>query len=187
MNTPLSPALRLGAARVLVVALKHPRQPSEGLPAYTDDVITQPAFLMGKVLDALLLDQLEYELQRIELINALIERGGEVYGDDFLDKMNVAVRAQRGAGYQRIDTALVRPSADLGRIAAEVYKQAGGPRSLGWLGSMIAFAAQRGVPRDEADLLSYLYFDRRFTRRLIELGREDARSQEDHILEMLGA
>ena len=51
----------------------------------------------------------------------------------------------------------------------------------------MARIASRGVPHDEADLLSYLYFDRRFTRQLVEMGREDARQREDQILELLGS
>jgi NTE family protein len=185
MNTPLSPALRLGAERVLVVALKHAPGASAGLPPYPEDVITQPAFLLGKVLDALLLDQLEYELHRISLINALIERGEEVYGDDFLEKMNPAVRGQRGVGFRPVVAAVIRPSEDIGRLAAECYDRNRGVRSLGLLPSLLARAAHRGVPPDEADLLSYLYFDGCFTSQLIELGREDARAKEDELVELL--
>jgi len=113
MNTPLSPALRLGADRVLVVALKHqPRTPA-GPTEYPEEAITQPAFLLGKVLNALLLDQLESELHRMELVNAWIARGQEVYGADFLDRINVALRAQRGTGYRYVTATTVRPSEDV--------------------------------------------------------------------------
>jgi NTE family protein len=183
MSTPLSPALRLRAERILVVALKHrPEGPREPFP---DEVITQPAFLLGKVLDALTLDQLEYELQHIGVINALIERGTTVYGADFADRINVAVREQRGVGFRPVRTLAIRPSEDIGRLAAECHRESGGARTLGWIGELAARAASRGVPHDEADLLSYLYFDRRFTQQLVELGREDARRREDDILELL--
>ncbi len=184
MNTPLSPALRLGADRVLVVALKHSPPASPGLPPYPESVITQPAFLLGKVLDALTLDQLEYELNRIGVINALIERGDEVYGDDFLTQVNVAIREQRGVGFRRVRTCVVRPSQDIGRVAAECHRKGGGWRTLGMLPELIARAAIRGTA-DEADLLSYFYFDRRFTQRLVEMGREDAGLAEDDIRELL--
>jgi hypothetical protein len=50
---------------------------------------------------------------------------------------------------------------------------------------MVGEPARRGLPGDEADLLSCLYFDRCFTSQLVELGREDARSMEDEILALL--
>ncbi|HEY5656818.1 MAG TPA: patatin-like phospholipase family protein [Myxococcota bacterium] len=185
MNTPLSPALRLRADRVLVIALKHARAPDEDAPPYPEEVITEPAFLLGKVLNALTLDQLEYELHRIGVINALIEQGRTVYGDDFLARMNVAVREQRGVGFRRVATAVVRPSQDIGQLAAACHARSGGLRSIGLLPELIARAARRGVPGREADLLSYLYFDRCFTSQLVELGREDARAMEDEIFALL--
>ncbi len=185
MNTPLSPALRLRADRVLLVALKHRVETDPAAPPYPEDVITQPAFLIGKVLDALTLDQIEYELHRIGLINALIEHGERVYGADFAERINVAVREQRGVGFRKVRTATIRPSEDIGRIAADCHRESGGARALGLLGELVARAASSGVPSDEADLLSYLYFDRRFTGRLLEMGREDARASEDEVLELL--
>jgi len=184
MNTPLSPALRLAADRVLVVALKHSPHGTAGIPEYPEESITQPAFLLGKVLNALLLDQLEYELQKMELVNAWIARGEEVYGDGFLDRINVAVRAQRGLGYRLVKQTTVRPSEDVGTLAAHCRQRTGG-RELGALPALLTRFALRGVPEDEADLLSYLYFDARFTAELLELGREDARRQREAILELL--
>lgn len=183
MNTPLSPALRLGAARVLIVGLKHLRGSDEREPTYPEDVITQPVFLLGKVLDAMLLDQLEYEVHRISLVNALIEQGTKTYGSEFLENLNVAVRGQRGVDYRKVDTLMVRPSEDIGRVAADCYRRQGS--SMGVLPRALARLAQRGVPPDEADLLSYLFFDRCFTSALVELGRSDARRDEDAILELL--
>jgi NTE family protein len=185
MNTPLSPALRLRADRILVVALKHDVSGEPEEAAYPESVITQPAFLIGKVLDALTLDQIEYELHRIELINALLEQGRRVYGDDFSDRINVAVREQRGVGFRPVHTVTIRPSEDIGRVAARCHRQGGGPRALGVLGELVARAASSGVPEDEADLLSYVYFDARFTRELVEMGRADARAREDEIAELL--
>jgi NTE family protein len=184
MNTPLSPALRLGASRILVVATKRGPTGHEGRH-YPDEVITQPSFLLGKVLDALTLDQLEVELHRIDLINAILERGSSVYGGDFLERINVAVREQRGVGFRPVRSCVIRPSQDIGRLAAECQRESGSPRVLGVLNSLLAWAAARGTPRDEADLLSYIFFDRCFTKRLVEMGREDARSRESEILSLL--
>jgi hypothetical protein len=57
---------------------------------------------------------------------------------------------------------------------------------MGLLPALFANLAQRGAPEGEADLLSYLLFDRCFTSQLVELGREDARAQSDEILALLG-
>ena len=187
MNTPLSPALRLRSDRVLVVSLRRERD--RGLPAapYPEEVVTKPAFMLGKVLDALTLDQLEYELQRIDLVNAMIERGEKIYGPDYLEQMNPTVREMRGTGYRQVQTAILRPSQDLGRLAAECYAAKGSARAMGILPSLLARLAKQGVPDDEADLLSYLYFDGCYTSQLIELGREDARARHADLVELLTA
>jgi NTE family protein len=185
MNTPLSPAVRLASQRVLVVALKHARPANGAHPPCSQEAITHPAFLLGKVLDAMLLDQLEYELQRLDLVNALIERGEEVYGAEFLDKINVAVREQRGVSYRRIQTRVIRPSQDIGVLAAECYRREGRSQTLGVLPLLLSKLVGLGAVQDEADLLSYLFFDGCFTTKLVELGREDARAQRDSILELL--
>jgi NTE family protein len=182
MNTPLSPVLRLGCDRVLVVAVKHRRPPDAALPEFPVEAITQPAFLLGKVLDALLLDQLEVELQRLQVVNAVLARGAEAFGADFLPKINVAVREKRGVGYRNVEHAIVRPSEDIGGIAAAAYRKGRARGTLGVLPALLTRLALRGVPEFEADLLSYLFFDRAFTGELLALGREDARRQEDALL-----
>lgn len=184
MNTPLSPVLRLGADRVLVIALKHQPGLLGGGQPYPEDVVTQPAFLLGKVLNALLLDQLEYQLQRVDLVNAWIEHGTKTYGEDFLANMNVAVRGQRGADYRAVKVVTVRPGRDVGAVADECYC-ALDRESLGALPSILARMARRGVPEGEADLLSYLLFDKCFTSKLVEMGRADARAQQDDIVALL--
>lgn len=186
MNTPLSPALRLGCDRLLAVALKHKPDPGAQATTFSEESITQPAFLIGKVLDALILDQLEVELHRLQVVNALLRQGVEVYGDGFVESVSGGVRAQRGAGYRIVETAVVRPSEDIGRIAAHCYRKHGGG-SLGALPSLLARFALRGVPEDEADLLSYVFFDRRFTAELVALGREDAKRSEEEIVRLLSA
>jgi NTE family protein len=185
MNTPLSPALRLGCDRVLVVALKHRPTPESPAPEFPVEVITQPTFLLGKVLDAVMLDQLDVELRRLELVNAILAHGTEVFGADFLAKMNLAVREKRGVGYRHVEAVVVRPSEDIGRLAAHCYRKSARDAKLGLLPGLLARVAMRGAPDQEADLLSYLFFDRSFTGPLVALGREDARRRHDELVTLL--
>jgi NTE family protein len=184
VNTPLSPALRLRASKVLVVGLKRELS-ADAEPLKTSErAITQPAFLLGKVLNVLLLDQLEHDLRRLELLNTLLDAASTAYGNGCLETINASIRNKRGVEYRKIDTAVVRPSADIGAMAADAYhRRRSQAPSRGLLPFLLARLAVLGVPEREADLLSYLYFDASFTRDLIELGREDARRKHDRILE----
>jgi NTE family protein len=123
----------------------------------------------------------------MQVVNAILEEGEQVFGREFLPRINEAVRDRRGQGFRTVQTRVVRPSEDLGRIAARCYRERGGARAVGFLPSLIARATLRGVPEGEADLLSYLYFDRAYATELIELGRKDLRAMQNDVLEMLGA
>lgn len=185
VNTPLSPALRLQADRVLVVGLKC--APSAERPSMAAErAITQPAFLLGKMLNVLILDNLEHEIRRVESINTLLEGATRALGGDCIENINTAMRKDRGVEYRKVDLAVVRPSEDLGKMAAEAHRNhRAGSRAWSLLPRLLANTTLRGVPEDEADLLSYLFFDASFTQPLLELGREDARRQEDEIVALL--
>ena len=68
-NTPLSPALRLGADKVLVIGLRH-KPPVERASPEESMPFPGAAFLVGKVLDAFLLDHIDYDLDRLRRFNA---------------------------------------------------------------------------------------------------------------------
>jgi NTE family protein len=177
LGTPISPAVRLGADRVLVIT---PGQlPGSASPDVSDDGVTHPAFLLGKIVNAIGSDQLTRELDRIRLANAWIERGRKVFGADFTSRMNLA---GPDAGPRHVEVVTLSPSQDLGAVAWRCQRQQG----VASLASLIARAAMRGVPEGEGDLLSYLFFDRCYTRQLMELGRADAEAAHDQILSLLG-
>ena len=186
LNTPLSPALRLRSDKVLVIGLKHPRTAGDREKARMERAITQPAFVLGKMLNILMLDHLEQEVRRLDLINALIGGAEDAFGTGCLENINAAIRDRRGVEYRKVDAVVIRPSIDIGFIAGDAYHHhRASARSRGVLAFLLARTALLGVPENEADLLSYIYFDASFTRRLIDLGREDARRQEEEILRLL--
>lgn len=185
LNTPLSPAVRLRADKVLVIGLKH--EPGTTPPTRCDvESIAKPAYLLGKLLDVVLLDPIEAELRQLEILNALIEGGREAFGDDFQDRIAPYIRAKRGIGYRHVDVEVIKPSRDLGELAAACYRQnKNADRSFA--GSILTRTATIGTPEQEADLLSYVYFDKAYTENLIELGREDARAQSEAIYRLLSS
>ncbi|MFN2378055.1 MAG: patatin-like phospholipase family protein [Candidatus Binatia bacterium] len=186
LNTPLSPAVRLHADKVFVIGLKKRMSKHDKVEFSNVQALTQPAFLLGKLLDVMLLDPIENELRQLEIVNALLQGGKESFGDDFIERIEPILRQVRGVGYQPIEFFMQNPSQDIGQIAAECYQGSNGAAGMpGVLAALIKRTATMGVPKNEADFLSYIYFDRAFTDRLVDLGREDAKASGDRILELL--
>ena len=184
LNTPLSPALRLGADRLLLVALRYPPDPADEAvaPSPRETAYGNPAYLLGKILNALMLDHIDYDLQRMRLMNALLLGGEKAFGPEFLPKINEIIRATRGTDYKVVQDCVIRPSEDIGKLAGRCYQQRS--RSLSparLVADLVMRSAAHGVPEGEADLLSYVLFDASYTRQLFALGRADAARQADEI------
>ncbi|HZS36984.1 MAG TPA: patatin-like phospholipase family protein, partial [Polyangia bacterium] len=175
-NVPLSPARRLGADGLIVV---NPRYlPSD--PVTVDEneqAFPSPLFLLGKTLNALLLDRLESDIDRVNRINAILNAGTRRYGPHFVDEVNREMGKPPGQGLKPLKTVLIRASSDIGRLSAELVRSpAFARRAPGMIGRVMRQLAE-GEPRREADLLSYLLFDGEFCAQLIDLGRSDARAR----------
>jgi len=176
LNTPLAPALRLGAERVLVIGLRYQRTVHEEDRIARERVANYSSltYLSGKALNSLLLDRVEHDVDRLRLFNAILERGVKAYGPEFLERINEPIVAMRNVPYRIVDNLFLRPSKDIGAIASECLGHRSRNRSAReWLSRNLARYAGRGAV-GEADLLSYLFFDRCYVDHLIELGRHDA-------------
>ncbi len=188
LNTPLAPALRLGADRVMVVGLRHPstRAEEDRLARRRETNYSSLTYLAGKVLNALLLDRIEYDVDRLELFNAILESGVRSYGPGFIERINEPITALRNTPYRIVRKAFLRPSEDLGVIASEcLHTQPPTQGIRDWFSRNIARYTARGA-LGEADLLSYLFFDRCYAERLLDLGRRDAENATDELLEFFG-
>lgn len=176
LNTPLAPAVRLGAERVLVVSLWHARTPAEEdrLARKREAAYSSLSYLAGKALNALLIDRVEQDLQRLRMLNAIFEGGRKLCGSDFLERVSALLAPDSGREYRIIRDCVIRPSRDLGEIAEQCLRHRGRSASLReWLSRNVAWAVTRGTI-SEADLLSYVYFDSCYAAHLIELGWKDA-------------
>jgi NTE family protein len=179
-NVPLSPARRLGADGIVVVSPRHLplAQPDSDEARRNEELYPGPLFLLGKTLNALLLDRLDSDIDRLRRINKILEAGERRYGPTFLDEIN----AEMGNAHMRpLATVLVRASQDIGCLSAEyVRERLFAQRNRGVLGRLMRrMADAEGMA--QADLLSYLLFDGEYARRLIELGRRDASRQHEEL------
>jgi len=159
--TPLSPAVHLGAERILVVGVRNEVADIVPDPVEPD---SYPSFaqIAGYTLDTLFMDGLYSDLERLSRINQLID---SVPPDN------------RGAKLSRmrpIDTMVIVPSQDL-RILAQKHRHEL-PKALRAL--LWGIGGKHG---GGTRLLSYLMFEQAYTRELIELGYHDAMQVRDQL------
>jgi NTE family protein len=179
-NTPMSPAIRLGADRMLLVSLRHVAKESKSLQRERVEAYPKPLFMAGKALNALLLDHTEYDLARMQRINLILEAGHASFGDRFEDMMNHELVRLRGAPLRQIQAVHIRPSEDIGTLAAQ-FVRSGKMRVSGRIARRLIHRLAEGEAAHESDLLSYILFDGTYANQLIELGHHDAAKQEDEL------
>jgi NTE family protein len=182
-NTPLSPALRLGADKVLVVGLRH--KPPENEVAEESMPFPGAAFLAGKILNAFLLDHIDYDLDRLRRFNALIEAARSVDDEEHRKRFDEVTTQQRGAPYRVVGEMMIRPSVDLGEIAGDIARSGRFKGTGGGPGIRLLRRLAGASGASEADLLSYILFDGNYAAELVRMGYEDARARHDELARFL--
>lgn len=176
LNTPLSPAIHLGADKVFVVGLSTEVE----APQISSGRYPGLPFLLGKVLDAFMLDHVNLDLEELGRVNDLIADGVAAFGEEFVDKLNAAGAARGAPPRRHVEPFTIRPSVDLGLIAADFLRR----ERLALkrqLGRTLLRLIDVGEGAQAADLASYLLFDGGFASELITLGRKDACARSDEI------
>ncbi len=179
-NTPIAPAIRSGADRLVIVPLL--RRARQSAAPVAGDSYPGLTFLAGKLLNALLADPVGYDLHVLERLNGLIEILQRTLEPEDYARVQSVLVDSRGAPYRRLVPLVIRPSMDIGILAGDYLRKRQPGRSLGgaegWLLRYLRWRTQT----PEADWASYVLFDGGFAEQLIELGRRDTRAQRDEIL-----
>ena len=183
-NTPIAPAIRAGAQRLVVISLLSDSPDSVGdapleqrLQAYRS-----PIFLVGKLLNALLLDPLNYDLQILDRFNRLLETLEHALTPEEMRRVQHVLEESRGLAYRKVETLVFRPSRDIGRMARERAKSIKSSMFSSWF---LARTATLGALW-ESDLTSFILFDQEFARELVQLGRSDTLRRADEIRRFFG-
>ena len=156
LTAPLSPALHLGATRILAVS---PRAtPVMSLPQELRDAYPSPAQIAGTMLNAVFLDLLDYDAMQMHRINQLLSR----------------IPAAEHGRYREVDVMVLRPREDLGQLAREHEVEM--PRVFRFF--------ERGLDNTtepSSDALSMVMFEKEYLALLLRLGEEDAKARHDEI------
>lgn len=161
LAAPLSPALHLGARRILAVSTRFARSRAE---ADQPEVAgyPPPAQVMGVLMNSIFLDLLDQDVTRLERLNDLLER----------------LPPEERNGMEPVRMVVMRPSRDLSKLAAEFEPRL--PRAFRFMTRGLG-TRETGSP----DLLAMMMFQPDYLRALIALGEEDAEARLDEVVELL--
>ncbi len=160
-RAPLSPAIHLGADRMLVVGVRDERPDAEP-PVGAKPEPPTFAHLGGYMLDTLFMDGLYTDLERLSRTNRILEQIGNY-------KLSGTL-----AGLRPLHTLVIVPHQDLRSLAAEFVHEL--PRGVRLLLRGLGASSNSGM-----QLVSYLLFESGFTRALIDMGYKDAIAMEDEL------
>jgi NTE family protein len=161
LTAPLSPAVHLGARRVMAISTRYERSASEA-----DEPTVQgyppPAQVMGVLMNSIFLDLLDHDATRLELMNRLLE----------------ALPEEKRAGLRPVKLLVLRPSVDLGKLANDYEAKL--PRGFRFLTRGLGTRQTRSP-----DFLSLVLFQPDYLRALMDIGESDAEARSDQIAAFL--
>lgn len=157
LTAPLSPALHLGASRILTISTRYARSVEEASKASAEGY-PSPAQVLGTLYNAIFLDLIDEDILRLNMVNGLLAR---------------LPKEQHGK-MRRIENLVIRPSEDLGKIARKFE-----PRLPGFFRYLTRGLGTRSGR--SYDMVSLILFQEDYIRHLIELGEADAARESERI------
>lgn len=161
---PVSPALHLGADRLLVIGTGGELTGQERIKIESFPSLAQIA---GHALNSIFLDSLEVDLERMQRINRTIE----LIPPEVLQKTRYPLH--------HVDFRMLAPSDELERLALVYAHEL--PRTI-----RVLLHSVGALRRSGANVLSYLLFEKSYCRALIRLGYEDTMRREEDLAAFLG-
>jgi NTE family protein len=161
---PVSPALHLGADRVLIVGTARQVQDDARARSNTYPSLAQIA---GHALNSIFLDSLMVDIERLERINRTVR----LIPPDKLDASQLQLRPVR--------VLFITPSQPIERVAARFLHEL--PRTVRFV-----LRPTGALNRSGSNLASYLLFEQSFCRALIDLGYKDTVAREAEVREFFG-
>jgi NTE family protein len=165
------------------VGLRH--KPPENEASEESMPFPGAAFLAGKILNAFLLDHIDYDLDRLRRFNALIQAAHSVESEEHRQRFDEVVTKARGAPYRVVGEMMIRPSVDLGEIAGDIARSGRFKGTGGGPGIRLLRRLAGASGASEADLLSYILFDGNYAAELVRMGYEDARARHEELARFL--
>jgi NTE family protein len=164
---PISPAVHLGADRILVVGAGRMHEPPGERPGSSE--YPNIAQIAGHAMSSIFLDALAVDVERLRRINATLAL--------------LPPRARAETTLKPIDVLVIAPSERLDDIAAKHLGSLPGPirallRGVGVSGE--------GDDARGAALASYLLFEAPYTRELMALGFDDTMGRRDEVAAFFG-
>jgi len=157
LTAPLSPALHLGAERILAISTRFQRTLTDAELAASQDY-PPPATIIGSLMNSVFLDLLDYDALHMQRLNQLIAQ----------------MPPDKRGDLRAVELLVLRPSVNLESLALEYEKEL--PKTFRFLARGLGTRETRA-----ASFLATLLFSPKYIRSLMQIGEEDATKQREKI------